>query len=50
MWEWINFFTDIFGVCFSFLFEVKILDVSVAWIIMAAFAMGLLVKTLLFKP
>lgn len=50
MWDWINFFVDIFGVCFEFLFTVKILDVSVAWLIMAAFCLGLLVKTLLFKP
>lgn len=50
MWQWIDFFIEIIGACFSFLFSVTILDVSVAWIIMAAFCMGLLVKTLLFKP
>lgn len=50
MWEWINFFTDMIGGTVALMFEMKILDVSVAWIIMASFVMGLLVKTLLFKP
>lgn len=50
MWEWIGFFTDMIGGLFALLFEMKILDVSVAWIIMASFVMYLLVRTLLFKP
>lgn len=50
MWDWINFFIDVIGLCFSWLFSVQIVGVSVAWIIMACICMGLLVKTLLFKP
>lgn len=50
MWDWINFFIGIIGKAAAWLFSVQIVGVSVAWIIMAAFCMGLLVRTLLFKP
>lgn len=50
MWEWIDFFTDMISGLFTLTFEMKILDVSVGWIIMASFVMYLMVKTLLFKP
>lgn len=49
MWEWIDFFIDMIGGLFALMVEMKILDVSVIWIIIAVSIMCLLVKNLLFK-
>lgn len=50
MYEWIVWFIALFETTVQWLFSMEILGVSLAWILIATFILGVLVKALLFKP
>lgn len=50
MAEWITWFIALFQTCVQWLSSMQIMGVSVLWIMIAAFIMGVLVRALIFKP
>lgn len=50
MADWITWFIALFQTVVQWLGSMKILGVSVLWIMIAAFLMGILVRSLLIKP
>jgi len=50
MAEWIVWFIALFQTCVQWLGSMEILGVSVLWIMIASFLLGVLVRSLLIKP
>lgn len=50
MADWIAWFIALFQTCVQWLGSMQILGVSVLWIMIASFLLGVLVRSLLIKP
>lgn len=48
--DWVIWFISLFQTTVQWLGDMQILGVSVLWIIIASFLMGVLVRALLYKP
>lgn len=50
MFEWIAWFIALFQTTVQWLGSMQIMGVSVLWIIIASFLMGVMVRAILIKP
>lgn len=48
--DWIQFFIALFSTAVQWLGSMQILGVSVLWIVIAAFFLGIMIRSMIIKP